>query len=60
MGSLIDQLWRVERCPCEYQACTSAIIEPNIVTGQGAISRDLAEHIVEIHNAWIKERKEEA
>ena len=45
--------WKVEDCKCGDPVCTSAQI-PGVVTGQGAIKRDAANHIVDIHNEFIQ------
>ncbi len=53
MGSSIYQEWEVLTCPCNEDGCRSAIIAPGIVTNQGALYKEEAEHIVAIHNQWI-------
>lgn len=54
----INAYWRVEPCPCGHPACKSAIIEPYIVTLQGSMDREYAEHVVELHNKWVDETSE--
>ena len=51
--SNINLLWKVKPCPCGEPGCGAAIIEPHIVKLQGAMSMDVAEHIVHIHNLWV-------
>ena len=53
----ISKRWWVTDCPCPYDKCSSALVEPSIVVYQGSISREAAEHIVDIHNTWLKEQK---
>jgi len=49
----IEHTWEVQDCKCGDPICTSAQI-PNVVTGRGAIKRELANHIVELHNQFFK------
>jgi len=53
MFNPIDQPWKVEDCKCGDPICTSAQIS-GVVTGQGAIKRELANHVVELHNEFLK------
>ena len=49
--------WSVGDCNCaNSDICSKAFIEPHIVGIQGVIERDVAEHIVTLHNGWLKEQ----
>jgi hypothetical protein len=50
----LQQSWRVVDCPCG-DPCSSAMIEPNIVTVRGVIDRSVAEYIVQLHNAKLED-----
>ena len=54
----LQKEWRVLPCSCRFKDCSGAFIEPDIVGIQGSISISSAEHIVELHNAWLKEKQE--
>jgi len=49
----INEKWSVAPCPCGSSFCKSALIEPHIVNLQGAIDRDVAKHVVALHNSWL-------
>lgn len=53
----LQKEWSTVPCTCGDEVCTGAFIEPSIVSYQGTISMSNAEHIVEIHNAWLKEKQ---
>ena len=50
----LEREWTVEACPCPYDRCRAAVIGskggPPVTVGQGTIDRDVAEHIVGLHN----------
>jgi len=52
---VLQQEWSVRSCTCGYSNCKSALIEPGIVKYQGAVEREVAEHIVELHNAYLND-----
>ena len=56
MVTLLKEWWVVD-CPCPYDKCSSAVIEPDVTRYQGSIHREEAEHIVELHNKWVKEQQ---
>jgi len=55
--SKLCRKWVVRPCPCGHPNCDSAVIKPGIATLQGSVDRYVAEHIVELHNNWLKEKK---
>jgi len=60
MGTINDpgdlqREWSILPCTCGAKVCTGTFIEPDIVSSQGSISMSNAEHIVELHNAWLSD-----
>ena len=54
----LEKEWSTVPCNCGSEVCTGAFIEPDIVSYQGTISIYNAEHIVELHNTWLKEKQQ--